>query len=103
LAVILGIGTGYFVKMPRRAVEATRFLHQVLQTAPQDTESPVRDLPGFQSHLGMRYRLFQTPSDTSTEGFDVRAEYEDGYNVNCVVVVYPGNDPYLTDCTSTQN
>ena len=103
LAIVLGAGSGYFLKMSRRAVQATRFLHHLLQTAPQNVESPIRDLPGLQSHAGMSYQLFQRTSETSTEGFDVRAEYDDGYNVNCIVVVYPGRDPYLSDCASTQN
>ncbi len=51
----------------------------------------------------MSYRLFQKPSETSTEGFDIRAEYPDGYNMTCIVVVYPGQAPYLSDCLSTQN
>jgi hypothetical protein len=102
LAVVLGIGSGYFLKMSRRAVQATRLMHHLLQTAPQDANSPLRDLPGFQSHTDMGYQLFQRPSETSTEGFDVRAEYADGYSVTCVVVVYSGFEPYLSDCISTQ-
>ena len=103
LAIVLGAGSGYFLKMSRRAVDATRFLHHLLQTASQDLESPIHDLPGLQNHMDMSYQLFQRPSESSAEGFDVRAEYNDGYSVNCVVVIYPGRDPYLSDCTSTQN
>src|SRR5215208_1251334 len=98
LAILLGAGSGYFSKMSRRAVEATRFMHHLLQTAPQAAKSPVRDLPGFQSHAGMGYQLLQSASKSSTEGFDVRAEYEDGYSVTCVVVLYPGSQPYISDC-----
>jgi hypothetical protein len=103
LAIVLGMGSGYFVKMSKRAAAATRFFDNLLQTAPQDTESPIRDVAGFQDHMDMSYRLFQKPSETSTEGFDVRAEYPDGYNMTCIVVVYPGQAPYLSDCSSTQN
>jgi hypothetical protein len=103
LSIVLGAGTGYFLKMSQRAVEATRFMHHLLQTTPQDAESPIRDLPGLQDHTGSSYRLFQQTSETSTEGFDVRAEYDDGYSVTCIVVVYPGRDPYLSDCQSSQN
>jgi uncharacterized membrane protein (UPF0136 family) len=103
LAVVLGIGSGYFLKMSKRAVTATRFFDNLLQTAPQDTENPIRDVKGFQEHMDMSYRLFQKPSETSTEGFDVRAEYPDGYNMTCIVVVYPGQAPYLSDCSSSQN
>lgn len=102
LAIVLGVGGGYFLKSTARAAQAMRFAHHLLQTAPQDPESPFRDLPGLQSHIGMRYKLFQKTSEASTEGFDVRAEYEDGYSVTCIVIVYPGRDPHLSDCTSTQ-
>lgn len=103
LAIVLGIGSGYFVKMSKQAVAATRFFDNLLQTASQDTENPIRDVSGFQDHMDMSYRLFPKTSETSTEGFDVRAEYPDGYNVTCIVVVYPGQSPYLSDCSSTQN
>jgi hypothetical protein len=103
LAIVLGVGSGYFLKMSRRGVEATRFLHHLLQTASQDAESPIRDLPGLQSHRDMSYILFPKPSETSREGFDIRVEYADGYSVNCTVVVYPGRDPYVSGCTSTSN
>lgn len=102
LAIVLGIGSGYFMKMSKRAVAATYFMHNLLQTAPEDAENPVRDVAGFDEHMGMRYRLFQQTSETSTEGFDVRAEYDDGYSVTCIVVVYPGRDPYLSDCGFAQ-
>jgi hypothetical protein len=102
LAIALGAGGGYFLKMSRRAVQATRFMHELVQTAPQEAESPIREVPGFESHMGREYRLFQQTSETSTEGFDVRAEYDDGYRLTCIVVVYPGRDPYLSDCTSSQ-
>jgi hypothetical protein len=102
LAIVLGVGTGYFAKMSRRAVEATRFMNHLLQTAPQDPKSPIHEVQGFENHMGMSYQLFQRSSESSTEGFDVRAEYADGYSITCVVVSYPGSEPYLSDCTSTQ-
>jgi len=102
LAIVLGLGSGCFMKMSRRALQAVRFMHEVLQTTPDDMQSQVRDLPGFQSHADQEFRLFQTASETSTEGYDVRAEYEDGYSLNCVIVVYPGSNPYISECTSSQ-
>jgi hypothetical protein len=102
LAVALGIGSGYFLKMSKRAVQATYFMQNLLQTAPQDAENPLHDVAGFQDHIDQDYRLFQETSETSTEGFDVRAEYNDGYSVSCIVVVYPGRNPYLSDCSFSQ-
>jgi hypothetical protein len=102
LAIVLGLGSGYLMKMSKRSVAATRFFDNLLQAAPQDTENPIRDVAGFQDHMDMSYRLFQSPSETSTEGFDVRAEYPDGYSLTCIVVVYPGREPYLSDCHFAQ-
>jgi len=48
----------------------------------------------------MRYQLFQKDSQASTEGYDVRAEYEDGYTLQCTVVVYPGFNTYISNCKS---
>jgi hypothetical protein len=98
LAIVLGLGSGYLMKMSKRAVAATRFFDNLLQTAPQDAQGPIHNVAGFQEHMDMSYKLFQRTSETSTEGFDVRAEYPDGYSVTCIVVVYPGREPYLSDC-----
>ena len=103
LAIVLGVGSGYFLKMSQRAVEATRYFHHLLQATPQNVQSPIYGVPGLQSHTNMGYQLFPRPSETSTEGFDIRAEYTDGYSVNCTVVIYPERDPYLSDCRSNQN
>jgi len=102
LAIVIGVISGYFFKMSARTLDATRFMNTTLQTASQDSKSPVRNLPSFQQHAGMKYQLLHKASATSTEGFDVRAEYEDGYTVQCTVVVYPDTNPYISDCTSLQ-
>lgn len=98
LAIVLGVGSGYLMKMSNRAVAATRYFDDLLQ----DAKSPLHDVAGFQEHMDMSYKLFQRTSKTSTEGFDVRAEYPDGYSVTCIVVVYPGREPYLSDCHFAQ-
>ena len=100
IAVVLGAGFGYFAKMSRREVSALRFMHEALQTMDESPKPQLRDLPGLREHGGMEYKLFQKESNLSTEGFDVRAEYNDGYIVQCVVVVYPGSSPYLSSCES---
>jgi hypothetical protein len=103
LALLLGAGSGYFLKMSPRAAEATRFMHRLLQTAPGESDNPLLALEGFQAHMSMDYKLFQRLSESYTEGFDLRAEYEDGYRLSCVVVLYPGQEPHLSDCSSTAN
>ena len=101
IAVLLGAGFGYFAKMSPSAVKAIRYLHEDLQTMETSPKQELKDLSGLHEHAGMQYKLFQKESDDSTEGYDVRAEYEDGYSVQCVVVVYPGSSPYLSSCESS--
>jgi len=96
--VVLGAGIGYFGKMSPRAVTAMRFVHRMLQEAPDDEKNPMHQLPGLKEHAHVGYKLFQEASGFSTEGYDVRAEYEDGYVVQCVTILYPGRDPYLSAC-----
>lgn len=99
ITVALGAGFGYFAKMSRSEVAAVRFLHEELQAA---RLNEISQLPSFQEHAGMEYKLFQKESEVSTEGYDVRAQYGDGYIVQCVVVVYPGSNPYLSSCESSK-
>ena len=102
ITVALGAGFGYFTKMSSSAVRAIRYLHEALQTMEVGPKQELRDVPGLQEHAGMEYRLFQKESELSTEGYDVRAEYKDGYIVQCVVVVYPGSSPHVSSCESSE-
>lgn len=98
IAVSLGAGCGYFMKMSARALLAVRLLHDNLRGIAESQEKAISQLPRLHEHAGISYELFQKLSDESTEGFDVRAEYKDGYTVQCVVVAYPGLSPYIRDC-----
>ena len=100
IAVALGAAGGYFMKMPQDAATALNYLHETLQSANVSETEEINALPGFQEHAGMGYQLFQKDSQASIEGYDVRAEYEDGYTIQCTVVVYPGFNTYLSDCES---
>ena len=100
IAVALGAAGGYFMKMPTDAATAVNYLHDALQTANVNEIQEISKLPGVQEHAGVRYKLFQKTSEASTEGYDVRAEYEDGYTLQCTVVVYPGFNIYISDCES---
>jgi hypothetical protein len=102
MAVTLGATSGYFMKMSGSAATAVRYLHEALQSANVNETRKISELPGWQEHAGMRYELFQKKSEASTEGYDVRAEYEDGYSLQCTVVVYPGTNPYLASCASNE-
>lgn len=102
IAVALGAAGGYFMKMPPDAATAVDYLHTALQSANAIPTEEISTLPGFQGHTGMRYKLFQKASAASTEGYDVRAEFDDGYTLQCTVVVYPGFNTYISDCKSNE-
>ena len=101
-AVSAGAFGGYFMKMSRSALISVQMVHENLQAAPQNRNDEVSQTAGLQEHAGMRYSLFQRASTTSTVGFDIRAEYEDGYKAQCVVVVYPGTPPYIRSCEAVE-
>ena len=83
------------MKMPKRAVAATRFVHSLLQTM---TDEKILAVEGVPQRKGVPYHLYQSESESSTEGFDVRVEYDDSYVVTCEVILYPGRNPRLSGC-----
>ena len=97
LAVVLGAAGGYFMKMPPRGLEAVRFVHGLLEDPAQEKD-PILQAPGMQEHLNSAYKLYQKHSESSTEGYDIRIRYEDGYVLKCVIVLYPGRPPYISIC-----
>lgn len=105
LALALGFAPGLFNRMSARAEIAVRQIQALMQTAV--TQSPEADLPAAlkalpnaREHLAQPYGLSQQRSRLSTEGFDVRVFFADGYVFTCVVVVYPGADqpPFVRGC-----
>jgi len=99
--VALGAVGGYFFKMPPRALMSMQMVHENIQAAPESQDEQIAKTPGLTEHAGKSYVLFQMPSTTSTEAFDVKAVYEDGYTFRCVVVSYPGQLPYIRSCEQT--
>lgn len=98
ITIALGAGAGYFMKASQDALMAVQMVHDNLQTAPENQKKEVSQVQGLQDHAGMKYSIYQRDSMFTTTGFDVWAEYEDGYTVQCVVVVYPGSKPYIKSC-----
>lgn len=92
----------WFMRMPPRAAEAVHFMNGMIQIAPNHEDSPLRQVNGFGDHMGENYKLYESSSTVSTEGFDVIAEYEDGYRLSCTVVVFPGSDPFMPGCKGEQ-
>ena len=97
IVLALGAGCGYFMKTSTPGVQVARFINELLQD-PSQTKSPISKVPGVLEHQDMPYKLYQKKSVFSTEGYDVYAKYEDGFVLKCVVVLYPGRDPYLSAC-----
>lgn len=93
-----GAAGGWFMRMPPSAVEAVHFMDGMIQIAPNHEDNPLRQVNGFGDHSGENYKLYESSSTVSTEGFDVIAEYEDGYRLSCTVVVFPGRDPFMSGC-----
>ena len=97
LAIAPGAGGGIFMKTSASELEATRFVHALLQS-PTAEKNPISKVDGVQERFEVPYRLYQSSSVFSTEGYDIRIEYEDGFMVKCAVVLYPGRDPYISTC-----
>ncbi|MCC6299890.1 MAG: hypothetical protein IT314_11365 [Anaerolineales bacterium] len=99
VAIVFGAAGGYFMRMPDRAVGAVRFVNGLVQRATVGDENALTNLSGFAEQARGDYRIYEASSPDSTEGFDIRVSYENGYAFTCTVVAYPGEDPYISVCT----
>ena len=97
-AILLGAGSGYFMKSSPRGVQAAQLMNELLQN-PMQEKSPLARLDGMVQHQNLPYKLYQQVSQFSTEGFDVTAEYADGFTVRCTIVMYPGTKPFISGCS----
>jgi hypothetical protein len=97
LTAVVGAGLGYFMKLSPRSIEATRYIHNYLQDLSVE-ENPLTEIAGVPEHAGMPYTIYPTNSTKSTEGFDIHVKYEDGYQIQCMVILYPGRIPFFTGC-----
>ena len=101
LTLVLGCVGGYFMKMSARQLVAVHKMNSMLQTINTTTERTlISNVEGVPEHAGMPYTLYAVPSETSTEGFDIRAVFGDGYVLKCTAVLYPGRPAYLTGCST---
>ena len=99
--VALGVGSGYFMKMSYSALESTNVLQALLQDLAREN-NPINKTQGAREHADTPYLLYVAPSETSTVGYDIRVEYNDGFKMLCTVVAYPGSRPYLRECKTTE-
>lgn len=99
ISIALGAGGGYFLKTSAGGVGATRLLDGLLQSVSSE-DNPLQKTEGVQEHASVPYKLYTSRSVTSSEGYDIRVEYTDGFTLHCTVVAYPGYKPYLRSCNS---
>jgi hypothetical protein len=103
IAILLGLTPGVLSRMNRRVQSAVLQVNTLLEQGAQTPAGgsypgPLENMPGYAAHAAQGYTLNYKPSAYSTEGFDVTARFADGYSIKCIVVVYPGQAPYLLSC-----
>jgi len=97
LTLVLGAGCGYFMKTSAHGLEVARFMQGLLQN-PAQAKNPLGKFEGVLEHQDAPYKLYQQKSAESTEGYDFRFEYEDGFILHCAVIAYPGANPFVSAC-----
>jgi len=100
LVIVLGGAGGIGMRMPIRAVNAVTKMDTALQNTPEPGSALLK-LTRLEAHRNQPFELFYAKSTYTTQGYDVRAVYEDGYLINCAVVVYSLDSPYITKCEET--
>jgi hypothetical protein len=101
LILALGAGCGYFTKTSPHGIEVARFMHGILQN-PAQAQDPLGKIPDLSAHQTLPYKLFQQKSATSTEGYDFRVKYTDGFTLYCTIIAYPGTNPFISACETGQ-
>jgi hypothetical protein len=101
LILALGAGCGYFTKISPHGIEVARFMNGILQN-PAQASDPLGKIPNLSAHRASPYKLYQQKSVGSTEGYDFRVAYNDGFTLSCTVIAYPGTNPFVSVCTTDQ-
>ena len=97
----LGAVCGYFTKTSPHGVDVARFMYSMLQNPTQE-KNPLGEIVGVLARQNSSYKFYQQKSTGSTEGYDFRIEYADGFTLRCNVIAYPGADPFITTCETDQ-
>ena len=101
MALVLGAGCGYFMKTSAHGVEVAHFMQGLLQD-PAREKNPLGKITGVLDHQDSTYKLYQHKSADSTEGYDIRVEYADGFVLRCTIVAYPGTNPFISEYETDQ-
>jgi len=109
IAMLIGGGTGSVLTRWTMATQrAVRHIHQTIQTViahPSGLETLflIRDVPQVTHHLDSPYTLRGKPSGQSVVAVDVNIDFEDGYQVSCVLLVFPDQPPFPKACAEGES
>ncbi|GAB4490971.1 MAG: hypothetical protein Fur0016_12580 [Anaerolineales bacterium] len=101
LVIGLGGAGGIWMRMPAKAVSAVTKMEAALQATPEPGSALLK-LSRLDAHHSQSFELFYAKSTYTTQGYDVRAVYEDGYAVTCAIVVYGDSPPFITKCEESR-
>lgn len=109
LAIIFLVGfiPGVFNRMDLPAQQTLTYLHELLQSAPDDPSVlprlPLKQVPELENHLGVDYLLYPSRSVLSAGALDVTIRFVDDFVMTCILPVNAGSN-FITDCfEGTQN
>ena len=109
IAMLIGGGTGsVLTRWTMVTQRAVRHIHQTIQTVianPSGLETLflIRDVPQVTHHLDSPYTLRGKPSGQSVVAVDVNIDFEDGYQVSCVLLVFPDQPPFPKACAEGES
>jgi hypothetical protein len=103
MALILGMFPAFFTRSFGKAEVSLRLMDTLLKNAAagqMDTRFGVRleAAPVLKAHIGMAYRLGQSTSIVSSEGYEINLIFADGFKATCTIVAYGDQKPYLNLC-----
>jgi hypothetical protein len=104
VAMVIGGGSGSVLTRWTTAIQrGIRHIHQTIQTVsanPSDSESLflLRDVPQIKDHLHNPYTVRGKSSGQSIVGVEVNIDFKDGYQVTCLLLVFPDQPPFPRAC-----
>lgn len=104
IAVTIGLVTGFGLhRWSLDTLRAVQHIHGRLQTAAMDPSRvasifPLNDVPGLEAHSGQPYTIYAHPSGQSVVAVETTINYNDGYQITCVLLVFPDISPFLQAC-----
>lgn len=109
IAILIGGGAGFaLTRWPSATQRAVRYIHQNIQilaadASDQETLFLLRDVPGIEDHLHSPYTLRGKPSGQSVVAVEVNIDFQDGYQVACVLLVFPDQVPLPRECVEGED